>query len=374
MNEIYVQKLATKVNQLRQLALLAPQELSGNLLIYGAGKKGQQIANIISQKGYSLLGFIDIDPKATSLFDFPVKRITEWKKELDFKNITLIIGIHNHHVSVAKIAKDLSAYSFARIMTPFEIHRFFPDSFEDHYWLTSCAHYAELFASMPILASLLSDPISQHLFESLIQFRLTGNYAVLPEPDAGIQYLPQDIPSWQTPMNFVDCGAYTGDTIHDFFEAGIDLKSIIAFEPDHKNFIQLTNFVESLPPKPLTLCIPSGVGNKTEIKYINAEGAASRISTEEGIPIPVISLDDILGNFSPTLIKMDIEGNELDALHGAEKNLKRHRPNLAISIYHKPEDIWEIPNYLDSLNLGYQFFLRCHGHNSFDLVLYAIPK
>jgi hypothetical protein len=47
---------------------------------------------------------------------------------------------------------------------------------------------------------------------------------------------------------------------------------------------------------------------------------------------------------------------------------------LAISCYHKPEDLWALPDLIDSLVPDYRLYLRQHTFNSFDLVLYAIPQ
>ena len=51
---------------------------------------------------------------------------------------------------------------------------------------------------------------------------------------------------------------------------------------------------------------------------------------------------------------MDIEGAELPALKGAERSIKRYRPNLAISIYHSLDDFLDIPEYINSLKSGLQ--------------------
>jgi hypothetical protein len=72
-------------------------------------------------------------------------------------------------------------------------------------------------------------------------------------------------------------------------------------------------------------------------------------------------------------IKLDVEGGEADALRGAHRTLISHRPVLAISCYHKPEDLWALPDLIDSLVPDYRFYLRQHAFNSFDLVLYAMP-
>ncbi len=72
-------------------------------------------------------------------------------------------------------------------------------------------------------------------------------------------------------------------------------------------------------------------------------------------------------------IKMDIEGAELCALHGAETTLRAWRPRLALSVYHLPEDIYTIPLYLHSLDLGYALYLRHYTWGPGETVLYAVP-
>ena len=68
---------------------------------------------------------------------------------------------------------------------------------------------------------------------------------------------------------------------------------------------------------------------------------------------------------------MDIEGSEFKALHGAVETLKKFRPKLAISIYHKLTDIFEIPAFINSLNLGYQLFIEHYTIHHEETVLYA---
>ena len=70
-------------------------------------------------------------------------------------------------------------------------------------------------------------------------------------------------------------------------------------------------------------------------------------------------------------IKMDIEGSELAALRGAEASLRRFKPRLAISLYHKITDLFEIPRYLDGLGLGYRFYLDHYTIHLGESVLYA---
>jgi hypothetical protein len=90
--------------------------------------------------------------------------------------------------------------------------------------------------------------------------------------------------------------------------------------------------------------------------------------------IRTTTIDDFLISVSGTkldFIKMDIEGSELNALKGAKKVICKYRPKLAISVYHHPEDIYEIPKWIESLNLGYKFYLGHFTTHRDETILFA---
>ncbi|EOS66974.1 FkbM family methyltransferase [Oscillibacter sp. 1-3] len=92
------------------------------------------------------------------------------------------------------------------------------------------------------------------------------------------------------------------------------------------------------------------------------------------IVVPVATIDEIVEKENPkvTMIKMDIEGSELEALKGAKKTIQRNKPKLAICIYHKPEDMLEIPLYIKSLVPEYKLYVRHHSNSNVETVLYAV--
>ena len=71
-------------------------------------------------------------------------------------------------------------------------------------------------------------------------------------------------------------------------------------------------------------------------------------------------------------IKYDVEGSELEALKGSINTILTYRPKLAISIYHKPEDVIDIPVFLEGLDLGYRYYLRQYQTRMEETTLYAI--
>ena len=73
-----------------------------------------------------------------------------------------------------------------------------------------------------------------------------------------------------------------------------------------------------------------------------------------------------------TYIKLDIEGAELEALKGAKKIIQKYKPRLAVCIYHKKEDLIEIPQYLKELVPEYKFYVRHYSNTTWETVLYAV--
>jgi hypothetical protein len=90
----------------------------------------------------------------------------------------------------------------------------------------------------------------------------------------------------------------------------------------------------------------------------------------------VVSLGEALGRggggAAATFIKMDIEGAEFNALKGAERTIRKHKPKLAVCVYHKAEDLITIPQYIKSLVPEYKLYFRAHLPGPFDYVLYAV--
>lgn len=191
------------------------------------------------------------------------------------------------------------------------------------------------------------------------------------------QYFEKEIINLGNDEVFVDCGAFNGDTAADFIrelkERGIDsYNSIISFEPDEENFKVMRE--RGLPNHK---CIMKGASDKAQtIKFSTSSfssGKMNGFADDNGeASIETDSIDNVLNGGKATFIKMDIEGSELAALHGAEKTIKKYKPKLAICIYHKREDLFKIPLYILSLAPDYKLYMRSYSNATFELVLYAI--
>ena len=226
------------------------------------------------------------------------------------------------------------------------------------------------------LYGLLNDEKSRRVFKAALKFKLTEDYTYLLEvkDDVKKQYF-DEVVKFSDEEVFVDCGGYTGDTIEAFLKA-VDnkFKHIYSFEPDERNFKILTKYVEGLEQKDKIKAINAGVYYKSSVFYLQGEEMAIACTNEAtDRKVEVCAIDDVV-KFAPTYIKMDIETFETYALLGAMESIARYKPKLAISIYHKFDDLWNIPLLLKQWVSEYDLYIRHYECYQAETVVYAIPK
>lgn len=171
---------------------------------------------------------------------------------------------------------------------------------------------------------------------------------------------------------FVDGGCYDGENSRMFARwAGDVPKTIYAFEPDQNNFKKCQCVLNEIEGVTYEL-IPKGLwSSEKALEFHASANEGSRFCTDGEVCIPVTSLDTVVKG-KVTFIKMDIEGAEYEALQGAADLIRQYKPKLAVSVYHKAEDIWELPKLLLSLCSEYTFYLRHYSLSSEETVLYAL--
>jgi FkbM family methyltransferase len=256
----------------------------------------------------------------------------------------------------------------------------------------ACRHAGELIDankdSIDRTRSLLADSKSMEVLDGRTRLmRINDNWrrfeitSGLYTPD---RYFPDDIPSFTLGRgeSFVDAGAYTGDTVAKFLAKTVgEFSRVSAFEPDAKNFSALRANYGGRPNISLYQAGLFSCGGTLKFQANDfyreasriADGAKTSAVADNSYDIEVVALDE-MPEITPTLIKMDIEGSELEALKGAAQTIKAHTPKLAICLYHKLCDLWEIPLYVHELVPGYKLYVRHHiiGPYLADTVLYAV--
>lgn len=188
------------------------------------------------------------------------------------------------------------------------------------------------------------------------------------------QYFDEDIIMPNNREVFIDGGSLDGsDSINFAKWCGKNrYEKIYAFEPDSSNLEKLHNVTEILDD--IIIC-PVGMWNeKTVLKFMSDNKENCMLSDDGNVLVEVDTIDNILAGEYVSYIKMDIEGSELAALEGAKESIVKYKPRLAICVYHKPEDIIDIPLKILELNPNYVFYLRHYSYLETETVLYAIDN
>jgi FkbM family methyltransferase len=224
-------------------------------------------------------------------------------------------------------------------------------------------------------ADLWSDERSLREYVGQLRWRLTGDFAALAAAEPN-QYFAEDIVRVGPDEVFVDCGAFTGDTLLDVAARVGSWRAYHAFEPDPASFAALKAAVATLPA-PLAERVQLHRAATAESRYtaqFNASGLGSASLSDAGTyEVECVAIDDVLTNAPPTFVKMDIEGAESAALTGCARGIREGQPLLAVAAYHKQADLWELPNQVHDMMPAYHMFLRPHVPEGFDTVLYAMP-
>ena len=214
-------------------------------------------------------------------------------------------------------------------------------------------YYSEHADEISIVEKLLSDEKSKEVYRAMIAFRSTYDMRKHPEYSLNDIYFVKDIVQLKKDEVFIDCGAFDGDSIYKFLENAGDYKRIVAFEPDRQNYEKLAILKEKMG----TVLYNKGVWSKNTLMHFDEKGneASGITDNSDGAvnDIEVVAIDNVEECSMATI--------------------KRNHPKLAISIYHKDEDMIELPLYIHSLVPEYKMHVRQHSHSFFDTVLYCVP-
>lgn len=227
------------------------------------------------------------------------------------------------------------------------------------------------------VAELLSDDLSRKIMSNFLKAKLSGNSRYLNEGDvvklSGTEYFNEIFPAFKDEI-FIDGGAYNGDTYKAFRKRDISYKRYYAFEPDPYNYRLLKSELEED-----TKAYAYNYGlysRRMSLRFDEKGSMSSRMTdrTQGTIEVEVVDIDTMVPD--ATYIKLDIEGSELEVLAGAEQTIRCNKPKLAICCYHKSEDIWRIPLYIQEICPDYRMYYRLYQREwCRDLVLYAyVPE
>jgi FkbM family methyltransferase len=176
-----------------------------------------------------------------------------------------------------------------------------------------------------------------------------------------------------------DAGAHVGESTWAALQLGARL--VITVEPDPDNLAALHRNLAREIADGRVIVIDKGVydreGTLTFVRGVSRAGEFEQ-EASTGEALPITTIDQLVHDLKLTkvdFIKMDIEGAEVPALHGARDTILRFRPRLAVGTYHRPDDLAGVEKVLIAYRSDYRVTpSRCLegylGGRLFPLLLY----
>jgi FkbM family methyltransferase len=360
-----------------------------SFVIFGAGQLGRKVARALRQHGVEPLAFADSNPKIWgSTVDgiavrAPADAAAEWGKRAAF---VISIWPSRGNDTYLDRERQLQELGCVKVIPYLSLLWTDPAAYLPHFSLDA-PH--SILADADLIrrcGALWADQESAESFLGILRWRLLADFSGIPKRSVHEQYFPDDLFKISPDEVFVDCGAFDGDTIRAIAERlEGDLCRIFALEPDPQNFAKLQAYLTSLEDRGASItALPYAVGRRRETLRFSASGTDNASVAAEGSDtVEAIPLDELLADESPTFIKMDIEGFELEALAGVAGAIRRCRPIMAITVYHLCDHLWKVPlaiaaaadpQFDSRAPADYSFFLRSYQTEFWETVCYAVPR
>ncbi len=222
---------------------------------------------------------------------------------------------------------------------------------------------------------LLSDDISKKVFDNVVKYKLTGKISYLKKIETHPDEAWNNMLSPDSYIVCIDAGAYNGDTAKEMLERCKNIENIYALEPDMRNYKKLSAFAEN---ENIIIPINAAAWNGDTVLEFDASGNRNAnpfsLNTKKTVSIDARTIDGICGGIAD-YIKYDVEGAERKAILGSKQTIINSTPDLLVSVYHRNEDLFDLPLLLHEINPNYKLYLRKFKYvPAWDLNLYATVR
>ncbi|CAM3939204.1 FkbM family methyltransferase [Pseudoalteromonas byunsanensis] len=363
-------------------------ELKNNAFyIYGGSHFGKALVEYFSEINILPAAVLDRAPKFEHYLGVPVLPFEQGNFDHKLPVLVSILGFDGVEQAIEKAG-------FEQIIPTLEVFKLFPQALKilnqcGVLWMQPPLDKQVDERSCDALQSLWSDSSSLNLFNKIINYRKSPSQSSYPLPEGYEMYFPTDIPSLYAyeRLRVLDVGIFDGDTFAGFYErygtciekySGVEVstKNIAKLQTRLKNMGLSESFIEV---ERLAVGLPEGSALKviendsaSTVELIDSNAIAS---CDSAVVVQAGDLGRLLVKTQCNILKMDIEGADYDALIQAKTYISNHTPTLALSLYHRPQDLWAIPLLIESFAPNkYNYYLRQEGHWLLETQLYAVPK
>lgn len=341
------------------------------IIMYGMGDGAEKILEVMDRYGIRPADFMASDEfvRGHSFKGYRVKKLSEIEELYDDFIVIICFGSALPDV-LEKIDRIREKYETYAPDVPVAGGGLFDsDYISDHEF------------EIMQLKNILADDQSRECLDLIMKYKITGDIGILRKSETPTMETTELL-NIGLNETYVDLGAYNGDTVEEFLRyTGKRFNKIYAVEPDRRNFSKLRRRLYYISSNLLTAKNAAAWSSDTKLWFNSKSGRGSSVYqsltenniTGRGTEIDAISVDSLLDGKPATLIKYDVEGSEKEALLGSAETIGRYKPRLVVSLYHRVEDLIELPLLVHQLNPDYKLYLRHHPYiPAWDTNLYCI--
>lgn len=355
------------------------KSVSRPVVLYGMGNGAEKIKSVLDAKGIPVADIMASDEfvRGHSFLGYRVKTLAEIEETYDDFVILVCFG-----TQIPEVMEHIKRIS--------EKHELYapnvPVAGEGLFDLEYARSHKSDFEAV---YKLLADEQSKRVFENVIRYKLSGDLKYLYEVETPSEE-KFSLLQIGTEEVYVDLGAYDGDTLVEFLnETSMQFKKLYGMEPDSRSYRKMKRRLYMIGSAIMELynCGAWDEDAALTFSYSRGRGSAAVAAPKDDAgaqtgrrhgaarlrEVKMMKTDTMLRGEAATYIKIDVEGAELNAIKGAEQTITTFHPKLNIALYHRNEDMFELPLLINKMNKKYKLYMRHHPYiPDWDTNLYCI--
>lgn len=330
------------------------------IILYGMGNGADKVLNLFDKYKIKCSGIMASDNfvRGQKYKGYTVQKLSYFEKNIDDFIIAITFG-----TQIPEVMKHIKEISKQHNVIVPNVPVFGNSVFDDNFLKRNRK-------KIEFTYDLLKDKRSREVFEGAIKFYYSGKleylWNITDEKDEIFKNTLKLSPN----ENYIDLGAYRGDTIAELIHYSGDYNKIIALEPDPKTYRKLAQYTANMQN---VITYQKTIWKDNRTLFFSDKGGRNSTIGNSGTATEAVSIDSLTKNFDVTYIKMDVEGAEKQAIAGGINTLQKFKPKLNIAAYHTFEDLFELILLIHAINSDYEFYLRHHPYIPlWDTNLYCI--
>jgi len=344
------------------------------VITYGAGNLGQMALDYLNYAGIKVLAALDRNAvPGAKLGDVPVFSPASYASP-DVKT-PVLVAIGN--MAYVPIADELKARGWTQILPFYDYTAGLTHRHPlDNGWFSGALSQEDK-TNIETVMEGWEDAWSRAAYLQFLAWRIAREEIAFndtPVDPSNRFFIPEIAARLGKEEIFLDAGAYDGRVFETFRKIAGGFKQAHLFEPDVKNYLSLKRMVALLPKdeQSRVQLYQTALCDRAEmVRFSEGFGMASRIDTAGDKTLQSARLDDL--ELASDFIKLHLEGGEYAALQGGLETIKKHRPLLALTVYHNRDGLWKTAWFLIQELPKYCFYFRLHSWCGTGAVIYAIP-